>query len=61
MYSPYGTMAELVVVWATMYVVEVKMEVVWVDGVFKGTFALLTEQCSVVKPMLPLCHHSEED
>ena len=52
--------AEVVVVWTEVYVVEVKMEVVWVDGLFAGTLALLTGQHSVVKPVLLLHHHSEE-
>ena len=39
---------------------EVKMEVVWVDGVFTGTPALSTEQCSTEKPVVLPHRHSEE-
>ena len=34
--------AKVVVVWVKVYVVEVKMEVVWVDGVFMGTLFLIS-------------------
>jgi len=34
--------AEVVVMWMKWYVVEVKMELVWVDGVVAGTLAFLT-------------------
>ena len=50
----------MVAVWEKVYVVEVKMEVVWVDVVFTGTLALLIGQRSVDKPMLLLHRHSEE-
>lgn len=50
----------MVVVWEKVYAVEVKMEVVWADGVFVRTLALLTGQCFAVKPMLLLRRHSEE-
>lgn len=46
--------------WAKGYVVEVKMEVAWEDGVFAGTLALLAGQRSMEKPMLLLRRHSEE-
>jgi len=51
---------EVVAVWEKVYAVVVKMEMVWVDGVFTGTLALLTKQRFVDKPMLLFCHHSEE-
>jgi len=35
-------LVEVVAVWAKVYATEVKMEVVWEDGVFAGTLALLT-------------------
>ena len=46
--------------WAKVYVVEVKVEVVWVGEVFVETLALLTTQRSVVKTVLLLRRHSEE-
>lgn len=52
--------AEVVAMWVKVYVVEVKMEVVWADGVFVGTLALLTRQHSMVKHVLLLRRHSEE-
>jgi len=47
-------------VWVKVYDVEVKMEVVWADGVFVGTLALLTKQHSTTKRVLLLRCHSEE-
>lgn len=45
--------------WAKVYAVEVKMEVVWVDVVFMGTLALLTKQRSAEIPVMLLRRHSE--
>lgn len=52
--------AKAVVVWVKAYVVEVKMEVVCVDGVFAGILVLSIEHHSVKKPVLLPRHHSEE-
>ena len=47
-------------VWEKVYVVEVKVEVVWTDEVFLATLALLTRQCSTVNlVLLPCCHSME--
>lgn len=45
------------VVWAKVCVVEVKMEVVWVDGLLAGTLFLSTEHCSMEKIVLLSCRH----
>lgn len=41
------------------YIVDVKMEVVWVDELFVGTLTLSMEQCSMEMPMLLPYRHSE--
>ena len=52
--------AVVVEVFTKVYAVEVKVEVVWEDGVFIKTLALLTRQRSTMKPVLLLRRHSEE-
>jgi len=50
---------KVAVVWVKVYDVEVKMEVVWMDEAFTETIALLTGQCSAVKPVFLPRYHSE--
>jgi len=50
----------VVVVWAKMYVVEVKVKVAWTDDVFVENLALSTRQCFAVRLVLLPCHHSKE-
>ena len=45
-------------VWAKVYVMEVNVEVVWMDEVFVENPALSTGQRSAVKPVLFPRHHS---
>lgn len=52
--------AEVAVVWGKVYAVEVKMEGVWVDGVFMRTLVSSVEDHSIEKPVfLPHCHLEE--
>ena len=51
---------EVVVMWVKVYVVEVNVELGWVDGIFVGTIVLLTEQFSMVKHVLFPHRHSKE-
>ena len=51
---------EVLVVWAKVYALKAKVEVVWPEGVFMETLALLTRQRSAIRLVLLPHHHSEE-
>ena len=54
------TNAVMVAVWLKVYVVEVKVEVVWTNGVSVENPALSTGHSSAMKPMLLPRRHLKE-